>query len=276
MALLDNKDVYSTVEFDFWAQRERLLPEEEFVIRQYLNPGLKTLEAGTAGGRIVLEMQRMGFSDLRGFDFVPSFIEQARRRDTSGSIYFDVQDARRLDYPDASFDQILYLQQILNLIEDEQDRLAALGEARRILAPGGTALFSFLSYEARRASPMYAMLLVYIRLLRALGRFCRSPQLLPWLRLGGRFNWAALLDRGPHVYWYRAEEIETLLRQAGFEIIGLGTNRQIAERLLCSSASELYAKGLRGVLYCVCRKPDDRPVTSSDQPTQPAPTKGRR
>lgn len=51
----------------------------------------------------------MGFRSLYGYDYVPEFIAQAKQRDPSQSIRFDVQDATDLDYEDASFDQILLI-----------------------------------------------------------------------------------------------------------------------------------------------------------------------
>jgi ubiquinone/menaquinone biosynthesis C-methylase UbiE len=107
------------------------------------------MEAGTGVGRILFAMQDLGFSSLVGFDYIPDLIEQARKRDSARSIRFEVQDAISLNYEDASFDQIFYSQQILCLIEKESPRLSALREAYRILRPGGTALLSFLSFEAK-------------------------------------------------------------------------------------------------------------------------------
>ena len=54
----NNKAIYSTVEFDSWAFREGLIDTERFLIEQYLDKEGKTLEAGTGGGRILLEMKK--------------------------------------------------------------------------------------------------------------------------------------------------------------------------------------------------------------------------
>lgn len=131
--MANNKEVYSTVDFDYWAYRQNLSQHEKFLLETYLDKEGKTVEAGTAGGRIVLEMQKLGFTSLYGFDYVPEFIEQAKHRDPTNSISFTVGDATALNYDDGFFEQIVYLQQIICCIEDDLGRLNALKEAYRIL-----------------------------------------------------------------------------------------------------------------------------------------------
>ena len=254
-ALADNKEVYRTVEFHRWVDRTDLNADERYLISTYLDPTQKTLEAGTGGGRILLAMKEMGFSSLSGFDFVPELVAEARRKDPSGAIDFQVQDATRLTYPDAAFEQLIYLQQIVGFNESESARFQAVREAFRVLRPGGVALFSVLSFEVRRSSPIYRVLMTYWRLLRWIRRSPLSTQAMPWMRLGGRFNAAALLDRGPYVYWFRTEELLGRLQSAGFLIVAVGSSRQIAERQLRAGVADLSPSDLRGGLYCVCRKP---------------------
>ncbi len=251
----DNKGVYSTVEFERWIGRTDLDPDEQYVITHYLDPKVRTLEAGTGGGRILLAMRKMGFTNLHGFDYVPEFIAQARASDVDGAIRFEVKDATQLDYPDASFDQALYVQQILNFIEGESRRRQALRQALRVLRPGGIALFSFLSFDVRSRSRGYSLYLKYLRLLRAIRRSRRDPQLLPWLRLGDRFHFGALWDRGPYVYWYRTEQAVRELEDAGFRIRAVGTSLQIQNLKLCDTVAELLEQPMHGALYCVCERP---------------------
>jgi len=254
-AIRDNQDVFRTVEFSSWSNRADLDADERYLISTYLDPTRRTLEAGTGGGRILLAMMGMGFSSLSGFDFVPELIAEARRRDASAAIDFQVQDATQLTYADASFDQLIYLQQVICFMEGEDARRRALKEAIRILRPGGTALFSLLSFEVRSRSPLYSLFLTYLRVLRVLRGASRNRQTLPWLRLGGRFNFASLLDRGPRVYWYRVQEAAGLLQDVGFTLRAIGTSRQIKDDRLHTSPDTLCHEGLAGTLYCVCAKP---------------------
>jgi SAM-dependent methyltransferase len=214
----DNRQFYEREVFDSWASRTALTDIEETLVERFLDPDRSTLEAGTGGGRILLELRERGFHDLHGFDYVPGFIDVARRRDTSQSIGFSVQDAVDLDYPDGRFEQAVYLQQVLCFIEDPADRVRAMQEAVRVLRPGATALFSFLSFESRANHRLYAAFNRYLSVRRRFRRRRVSLQYQPWLKTDDRPNFGALADRGPHVYWYRVEEALGALDRVGFDI----------------------------------------------------------
>jgi hypothetical protein len=134
-------------------------------------------------------------------------------------------------------------------------------EAFRILKPGGTALLSVLPFEVRTRSIRHRPYLVYLRLLRRLRRTRRPDQLLPRLRMRGRLNPGALRDAGPHVYWYRAEEIEGELRAAGFEVEAIGSTPQAVSGDMRGSAIALRDERLQGTLYVVCRRPASNAAT---------------
>lgn len=104
MSRVNNKQVYRTVEFTSWVSGKHLHNEEKYLIEKYLHKEGKTIEAGTAGGRILLELNKLGFESLYGFDYIPEFIEQAKQKDTNHSITFEVQDATGLKYENSYFD----------------------------------------------------------------------------------------------------------------------------------------------------------------------------
>ncbi|MET8853682.1 class I SAM-dependent methyltransferase [Amycolatopsis sp. NPDC004625] len=66
-------------------------------------------------------------------DVVPDHVAQAAMLP---GVTAEVGDARRLSAPDASFDAVLLLGPLYHLVEPA-DRARALGEARRVLRPGG-------------------------------------------------------------------------------------------------------------------------------------------
>ncbi|NJR32378.1 MAG: methyltransferase domain-containing protein [Chamaesiphon sp. CSU_1_12] len=181
------------------------------------------------------------------------FIDRAIERDPNRTIDFQVSDAIELAYPNNSFDRIIYriiyLQQIICLIETSVARLKALQESYRILKPGGTGLFSFLNFESRSSQKIYSSYLTYLKLIRKLRGDDRSIQDLPWLKLGGKFNPNAIFDRSPYTYWYRVTEICDLLRSVGFKIVALGTETQIQADRLVTDERELTARDLVGMLY---------------------------
>jgi SAM-dependent methyltransferase len=251
----DHRSVYGTTERRYWATAEGLRPDERTLVDRHLDPAAGTLEAGTGGGRVALELRRLGFDAVTAFDFVPGLIEDAKQRDPSGEINFDVQDATSLGYPDREFDQVVYFAQLISTIDGEADRRAGLNEAARVLRPGGTALFSFLCFEARERRPPYRALLAYLRILRWAGRADRPIQLTPRLKISGRPNPGFLADRGPYVYWFRLDEVERELSSAGLELLAIGTTRQVLADEMHGSAASLREEPLDEMLYAVCRRP---------------------
>lgn len=252
--MVSNKELYSTVNFEDWAYRANLLPVERFLIETYLDKKGKTVEAGTAGGRILLEMQKLGFTSLHGFDFIPEYIQEAKDKDPKNSIDFVVADATQLDYEDNSFEQVIYLMQIISSIEDDLGRKKALNEAYRILKKDGIALFSFLCLEARARKNYYFLYLLYLQFFRLLTNSNYPIQYQPWLKLGGKVNFGALLDKRPYVYWYKIEEAYQSLKTANFKILAMGTDAQFKKGQVHTSWESLIQQPLSGMLYFVCKK----------------------
>jgi ubiquinone/menaquinone biosynthesis C-methylase UbiE len=249
------KEFYSTVEFDSWADRQGLTDDERYLIEKYLDKKRKTVEAGTGGGRILFEMKKLGFTSLYGYDFVPEFIERARQKDASRSICFEVQDATNLTYPESFFDQIVYLQQFICVLDEDRARAKALKEAWRILKVGGTALFSFLSFQTRSGGVMYPAYLGYLYLVRKLRRSKRSIRYFPYNYRGGRLNLPSiLLGGGPYLYRYTLWEAYHALRQAGFKIKAVGSREQITRGVMYQSVEEMEGKPVRKAIYFVCAK----------------------
>lgn len=251
---LDSREIYAGPEFKHWVEEEELIAPEQFLLERYLRSDQSTLEAGTGGGRILRALARRGFKELSGFDNVPELIYQARLKECSQPMAFSVQDARELTYSDSSFDQLIYLQQVLCFITDAEGRRDAVAEAYRILKPDGLAVFSFLCYESRLESAFYRALIGYLRCLRTLSRQRRSAQYMPWLWIGNRVNISAILDRPPHVYWYRFQDAVNLLLHQHFKIVGIGTRTETDQRKLCKLGEEFKRSPKTGMLYIVCQK----------------------
>jgi len=255
LAAADNRRMYQTVAFDSWASRTDLTAVEEMLVDRFLDKHGRTVEAGTGAGRILFDLDRRGFGDLHGFDYVPGFIDVAKRRDPAHAIDFTVQDAVDLDYSDGEFDQAVYLQQVLCFIEDAADRRRAMDEAARILRRDGTALFSFLCFEARMNLPLYAAFARYLGVQRRLRRRDVSLQYQPWLKGGNRPNLSALLDRAPYVYWYRLREALGELDHAGFDITWTASTAQIEREPETALDPETDDPArLHGMVYVACRR----------------------
>lgn len=97
-----------------------------------LGRGLRSLDLGCGPGAFSGLFEA---DDYVGVDMNPRYIDYARRA-RKGT--FVLGDARKLELPDARFDQALIFGLLHHLSDD--DVRAVLGEVRRLLAPGGRTL----------------------------------------------------------------------------------------------------------------------------------------
>ncbi len=120
--------VYDGIAGHFQAQRRRVI--------EMLNPqpGTRVLLVG-AGTGLDLDFLPPQL-EIVATDLTPAMIEKLRRRSHKLGMPVDarVMDGQALDFPDASFDHVL-LHLILAVIPDPE---ACIGEAARVLKPGGT------------------------------------------------------------------------------------------------------------------------------------------
>jgi SAM-dependent methyltransferase len=218
---------------------------EETLVRRCLTPRPRTLEGGTGDGRIVAALAQRGFGDLHAFDVDVAAIEAARPREPSGGVQLTVQDPTRLTYEDGRFAQVLYLRDLLCVLDDAGDRARALREAWRVTAPGGVAIFGFLCEEARdQPQPALRHRRSAAPLRRALGR---APEPARPASAPG--------DHRPHAHWWRIDETARLLDRAGFAIGAAGSTAQLERGELLDRPEQLDAGTAEGRLYVVCTRP---------------------
>ena len=162
----------------------------------------------------------------------------------------------KLPYAKGQFEQCLYLQQVLSLIEDRSERLSALRELQRVIKNDGVAYISFLFKESREKTIFGFLLTWYLRIFRLLFGKKTAASLQPWLKHGGRFNWSAFIDAPPYVYWCSLEEALRDVGSSGLKIVGIASDAQLEEgRWL--SLDDLKDKPLfKGFLYLKCLRQD--------------------
>jgi SAM-dependent methyltransferase len=96
----------------------------------------RVLDIGGGPGLYSSWLAGRGF-DVELIDPVPLHVDQARGRSQSGPAFaVRLGDARRLDADDNSIDVALLMGPLYHLV-DRAERTVALGEARRVLKPGG-------------------------------------------------------------------------------------------------------------------------------------------
>jgi SAM-dependent methyltransferase len=103
--------------------------------------GCDVLEVGSGFGLGLLLVAELGVRSAHGVELVPWMVDYARRAAQAAAVdnvVFDVGDATCLPIPDASVDLVLSLEAVSHYLDYEP----FLGEARRVLRPGGKLLIS--------------------------------------------------------------------------------------------------------------------------------------
>lgn len=124
-----------------------------------LQPGQRLLDVGCGPGTITVDLaRRVAPGPVLGIDAATDVVERARAAaagmaaDDAGNVVdvsFAVGDVYALDHDDASFD-VVHAHQVLQHLTDP---VAALGEMRRVLAPGGTLAVRDADYGAFSWAP---------------------------------------------------------------------------------------------------------------------------
>jgi ubiquinone/menaquinone biosynthesis C-methylase UbiE len=116
-------------------------------IVSHLNDGDKVLDVGCGNGFSTVQFAYHRNINIRGLDYIPELISQAKKRLSNLSfplcsqVEFDVADITSLKEPQESYDKAIVVRVIINL-ENWDQQLKGLRECARILKPGGSLLLS--------------------------------------------------------------------------------------------------------------------------------------
>jgi D-alanine-D-alanine ligase len=105
-------------------------------------------------GRHVLELARRGYENLYGVDRSHYLISRAKRvsRERGHNVTFREGDARKLRFPDNTFELIYVAGNSFGYFESMDDDIAVLREIRRLLKPGGQLLIDFTDGDYLRSA----------------------------------------------------------------------------------------------------------------------------
>lgn len=127
-------------QLDFYKDRfHDLLPPEEVLFARHLKPGQRVLDVGCGAGRTTAHVARVA-SEVVGIDLSPELIRAAA--ENHPGIDFRVMDAVQLDFPDDSFDVLIFSNNGLCYLHPLEKRMAAIKEMERVLKKGGILIMS--------------------------------------------------------------------------------------------------------------------------------------
>ena len=135
---------------------------------------MRMLDLGVGGGRTTIHFAPHT-REYHGVDLSAPLVEACRKRfahEKWPHVTWAVADARDLPYGDRFFDFVMFSWNGLDAVGDHGERMRALQEIRRVLAPGGRFFFSAHNLENALARPKSR---------RAMMRRALNPQLL-WAR----------------------------------------------------------------------------------------------
>lgn len=129
-----------------WSDRMVIEMEvREFLDR--LNDGDRVLDAGCANGYSTLQFASQKKIAIRGLDYIPEMIDEARlrlkgwARALRGTVEFEVGDVTALQEPAEAYDKVVVIRVVINLGAWDR-QLQALRECARVLKAGGLLLLS--------------------------------------------------------------------------------------------------------------------------------------
>lgn len=141
------KDRFSHI----WSVTDRVRKDENAILAQA--DGKRVLDYGCGRGEYSLELLSLG-ADVEGIDISKAYVDLCFQACRDHGIderrfNFQVMDAHKLDFPDDSFDFV-----VGNGILHHLDYPTALSEIRRVLKPGGRAIFQ----EPLAGNPLLVLL----------------------------------------------------------------------------------------------------------------------
>lgn len=193
-------------------QLEELRTRE--LIQRHVSPGLKTiLDVGGAAGAYAFWLADFGHA-VHLIDPMEPLVDEANRRNSTAIVKLAscrVGDAREIPFEDQSADIVLLLGPLYHLV-NASDRLRAIQEAARVLAPGGLLIAAGISRCASALDGLARELLDD----PAFGMIVARD-----IEDGQHRNPTGRVDYFTTAYFHRAQDLRAEVEHASFEILGL-------------------------------------------------------
>ena len=125
----------------------RVIEMEIRALLARLDDGEEVLDVGCANGYSTIQLASQRAIRIRGLDYIPEMVEEARQRLASlpspipGQVEFAVGNILELAEVDSTYDKLVVIRVLINLV-DWSHQCQALRECTRVLKPGGVLLLS--------------------------------------------------------------------------------------------------------------------------------------
>ncbi len=116
-----------------------LVYPEKQLFDAHITNKMKVLDIGCGEGRTTEYISKISKTVI-GMDIVQGMVELAKKRHPA--IDFRVMDACKLEFPDASFDCVVFSYNGLDCLYPESSRAKAISEIYRVLKKGGIFIYS--------------------------------------------------------------------------------------------------------------------------------------
>jgi SAM-dependent methyltransferase len=160
-----------------YARLDYLTPCERLLFETYIPTGSAILDLGVGGGRTTSYLANRA-SRYVGVDYAPAMVKACEAK--FPNLEFRVADAANLsDFPDASFDIVVFAFNGIDYVLPEQARQSCLEHVQRVLKANGVFIFSSHNPRAVLVPPRWNRK----RLQQTARRFSVDSNILYWLGL---------------------------------------------------------------------------------------------
>lgn len=143
---------------------------EKELVERFMQRRGRVLDIGCGAGREAIALAKNGF-EVTGIDLAPGMVTQAIRnaKGEGLDIKFEVKSVTELDYPEQSFDYVLFSRGVYSYIPTKKLRIKTLERIKKVIKSGGfialSVCHSSFYYKNKRSSGRYKIIYFLRRLL---------------------------------------------------------------------------------------------------------------